>query len=128
MCHCQGFSNNSVPHFSDVECLTVYLFAIMEEEKFKIKSIHQYAHQYLRSWFPQLPSYQAFNHRINRLSAVFAPLINHLLQDMDKEGVKPDSMPISTCSAKRAGKVAPELTSKGYCSTKKTSLYWCEVA
>ena len=28
-------------------------------------------------------------------------------------------MPIITCSAKRAGKVAPELTSKGYCSTKK---------
>ena len=49
MYHCQGFSNNSVPHFSDVECLTIYLFAIMEEEKFKIKSIHQYAHRYLRS-------------------------------------------------------------------------------
>ena len=50
-CHYQRFSNNSVLHFSDVECLAIYLFAIMEEEKFKIKSIHQYAHRYLQSWY-----------------------------------------------------------------------------
>ena len=33
-----------------------------------------------------------------------------------------DSMPIITCSGKRKGKVAKELTDKGYCSTK--SLYY----
>ncbi len=34
-----------------------------------------------------------------------------------------DSMPIITCSHKRAGKVAPNLTSKGYCATKKLHYY-----
>jgi hypothetical protein len=121
---CQRFSNNSEPEFSDVECLTVYLFAIMEEEKFKIKSIHLYACRYLRSWFPQLPSYQAFNNRINRLSEAFPVLVSLLIRDADKRGISfdislVDSMPIITCSGKRAGKVAPELTDKGYCSTKK---------
>jgi len=32
-------------------------------------------------------------------------------------------MPIITCSGKRAGKVASELTDKGYCSTKKLHYY-----
>ena len=32
-------------------------------------------------------------------------------------------MPIITCSGKRSGKVAPELTDKGYCSTKKLHYY-----
>jgi len=34
-----------------------------------------------------------------------------------------DSLPIITCSGKRAGKVAPELTEKGYCSTKTIYYY-----
>ncbi|MDD4602491.1 MAG: transposase, partial [Bacteroidales bacterium] len=32
------------------------------------------------------------------------------------------SLPVITCSGKRVGKVAPELTEKGYCSTK--SMYY----
>ena len=31
--------------------------------------------------------------------------------------------PLLLCSGKRAGKVAPQLTSKGYCSTKKLHYY-----
>jgi hypothetical protein len=34
-----------------------------------------------------------------------------------------DSMPIITCSGKRDGKVAPELTDKGYCATKSMYYY-----
>lgn len=120
---CQRFSNNSKPIFTDQEIMTIYLFAISQEERFQIKSIYKYANRYLRSWFPKLPSYAAFNNRINRLSEPFRLLTNCLLQDylpMDciLEQSLVDSMPILTCSGKRTGKVAPELTDKGYCSTK----------
>jgi len=101
---------------------------MIEEEKFKIKSIYDYADRYLRSWFPDLPSYQAFNARINRLSGVFSALVSRMLADTPTNEVDfnislIDSMPIMTCSGRRAGKVAPELTAKGYCSTKKQHYY-----
>jgi len=122
---CQRYSrNNAVPDFTDVECLTVYLFGIIEEEKTKVKSIHSFARKYMKSWFPLLPSYSAFNHRINFLAPVFPHLIGMFLEDCDKKGVQVDislidSMPIITCSGKRQAKVARELTDKGYCATKK---------
>lgn len=125
---CQRFSNNSSPVFSDQECLCIYLYSMIEEEKFKIKSIYDYADRYLRSWFPDLPSYQAFNARINRLSGVFSALVSRMLADTPTDEVNfqislIDSMPIMTCSGRRRGKVAPELTDKGYCSTKKQHYY-----
>lgn len=125
---CQRFSNNSSPAFSDPECLCIYLYGIIEEEKSSIKSIYGYADRHLRSWFPTLPSYQAFNTRINRLSEVFALLLKRMLAEIPQDEVDwgvslIDSMPIMTCSGRRAGKVAPELTDKGYCSTKKQHYY-----
>lgn len=126
--HCERFSPNNSPIFTDEELLTIYLFCVSEEEKYKIKSIHSFAKKYLLDWFPHLPSYQTFNDRLNRLAPVFPPLISNLLRDMDYLGVSwdislLDSMPIITCSGKRAGKVASELTDKGYCSTKKLHYY-----
>lgn len=123
--NCQRFSNNSTaPKFTDEELLTIYIYSIIEEEKYKVKSIYDYAAKYLRSWFPSLPSYQAFNRRLNRLNNVFPLLVSILLEDAEKEGISLDislidSMPIITCSGKRKGVVAPNLTDKGYCSTKK---------
>lgn len=126
--HCQRFSNNAQPDFTDEELLTIYIFCVTEEEKFKVKSIYNHACKYLRDWFPALPSYQAFNSRLNRLSCVFPVLVKCFLQDLDNQGVEKnisvlDSMPIITCSGKRKGKVATELTNKGYCSTKKLHYY-----
>lgn len=125
---CQRFSNNSSPVFRDEECLCIYLYAMIEEEKYQVKHIHDYADRYLRSWFPDLPSYQAFNARINRLSEAFAILVKRMLADTPTNDVDfsislIDSMPIMTCSGRRSGKVAPELTDKGYCSTKKQHYY-----
>ena len=122
--HCQRFSNNSQPDFTDEELLTIYIFSIVEEEKFKIKSIYTFARKYLYSWFPKLPSYQAFCNRLNRLASVLPVLATCFLRDVDHQGINLqisllDSMPIITCSGKRAGKVVPQLTDKGYCSTKK---------
>lgn len=124
---CQRFSNNANPAFSDEEIMTIYLFAMTNEQKFKIKQIHQYANDYLKSWFPLLPSYEAFNMRINRLSEAFRLLSAHLFaserpSDCILDQNLLDSMPIITCSGKRKGKVAKEITDKGYCSTK--SMYY----
>ena len=121
--HCERFSNNSEPEFSDQEIMTVYLFAIQEEQRLKIKQIHRFANEYLRSWFPTLGSYQAFNNRINRLSEAFKKLLEPLLEEFIPEDCcleqsLLDSMPIITCSGKRTPKVATEIVDKGRCSSK----------
>lgn len=125
---CQRFSNNNEPEFTDQEIMTIYLYAIHQEQRFKCKQIHGFANDYLRSWFPKLPSYSAFNNRLNRLSDAFIHLVRPLLaefipKDCSTEFSLLDSLPIITCSGKRAGKVAPELTDKGYCSTKGMYYY-----
>ncbi len=124
---CQRFTNNNNPESTDQEIMTIYLFVISQENHYQIKRIYRFADVYLRSWFPKLPSYSTFNNRLNRLTEPFRLLADSLLQEFrlvecieDQSLV--DSMPVITCSGKRQGKVAPELTDKGYCSTK--SLYY----
>ena len=121
--HCERFSNNNEPKFSDQEIMTIYLYTIQEEQRFKIKQIHRFANEYLRSWFPALGTYQAFNNRINRLSEAFKKLLGPLLTEFMPEDCcldqsLLDSMPIITCSGKRIPKVATEIVNKGRCSSK----------
>lgn len=120
---CERFSNNKQPKLTDQEIMTIYLFVMEEEQRTKIKQIHRFANEYLRSWFPNIGSYAAFNNRINRLSNAFQELGVSLISEF-----KPmcsnsqnllDSMPIVVCSGKRSAKVAPELVDKSYCSTKR---------
>ena len=68
---CQRFSNNDQPEFTDQEVITIYLYVMHVEQRLKIKQIHSFANDYLRSWFPLLHSYEAFNMRVNRLSEAF---------------------------------------------------------
>jgi len=126
--YCQRFSNNSNPELTDQEIMSIYIYAISQEQKFKCKQIHRFAQEYLLSWFPDLGTYQAFNYRLNRLCDAFAHLVEHLLtefkvQDCSINESIADSLPIITCSGKRAGRVARELTDKGYCSTKGMYYY-----
>lgn len=125
---CMRFSNNNEPEFTDQEAMTIYLFCINQEQRMKIKQIHSFANDYLRSWFPMLPSYSAFNNRINRLSEAFKQFASSLLRDYKPEECSNDeslldSLPIITCSGKRSAKVAREITDKGYCSTKSMYYY-----
>lgn len=125
---CQRFSNNAQPAFSDAEALTVYLYAVSQEGRLPIKGIYDFASRYLRSWFPRLPSYQAFDARMNRLCTALQRLSEELLQrhrppECSQREQIVDSLPVMTCSAKRKGKVAAELTAKGYCSTKGLYYY-----
>ncbi|HAQ20520.1 MAG TPA: transposase [Prolixibacteraceae bacterium] len=128
MYSCQRFSNNSKPEFTDEEVMTIYLYAMHIEQRFKVKQIYEYACDHLRSWFPLLPSYEAFNMRLNRLGEAFkllsANIISMFVPSDCVEGKSLlDSMPIITCSGKRSGKVAREITDKGYCSTKGIYYY-----
>ena len=41
-CHCQKYSNNSKPLFSDEEILTIYLFVKYELKYTHIKGIHNF--------------------------------------------------------------------------------------
>ena len=125
---CERFTNNNHPDFTDQEVMTIYLFSMHVEQRLKIKQIHEYASDHLRSWFPLLPTYEAFNMRINRLSEAFRNLSDLLLSgycpnDCDMNVSLIDSMPIITCSGKRTPSVARELTDKGYCSTKSIYYY-----
>ncbi len=120
---CERFSNNQYPEFTDQEVLTIYLFTMSHEQRFKVKHMHQFTKDYLTSWFPKLPSYVAFNSRLNRLSEALKELSIELLsaKSMDVSAMNLsvlDSFPIMTCSGKRCSKVAQEITDKTFCSTK----------
>ena len=126
--YCERFSNNNKPDFTDQEIMTIYLYAMHHHGLIKVKQIHKFAEEYLMSWFPKLGSYQAFNNRLNRLGGVFTKLVELLLQDYQPDDCclnqsLLDSMPIITCSGKRSGKVATEITDKGFCSTKGIYYY-----
>jgi hypothetical protein len=121
--NCERFSNNNHPDFTDQEVMTIYLYSMRVEHRIKIKQIHEFANEHLRSWFPLLPSYEAFIMRINKLSEAFKGLTNQLMssfcpEDCDLNKSLMDSLPIITCSGKRKPSVAKEITDKGYCSTK----------
>ena len=125
---CLRYTNNNEPEFTDQEIMTVYLFAVQQEQRFSVQQIYDFADQYLRSWFPALPSYQAFNNRLNRLSEAFKAVAAHSFATCLPVGCNldislADSFPIITCSGKRNGKVAKEITDKGYCSTKSLFYY-----
>jgi len=120
---CERFSNNDKPGLTDQEIMTIYLYTIHEEQRYKVKHIHRFANEYLHSWFPNLGSYAAFNNRLNRLSEAFKQLAIPLLEEFRPEDCYLDqslldSMPIITCSGKRAPKVATEIIDKGVCSSK----------
>ena len=125
----QRQSNNSDPDFTDEEVLTIYLFGIIEKRR-TISEIYDYTRDHFPGWFPDLPSYGGYNQRLNRLSAVFAPLVGEALKEISREDVVEtvriaDSMPIMMAKEKRSSQasVASEFANKGYCSSKGVFFY-----
>ena len=122
-------SNNANPNFTDEEVLTIYLFGIIKHRK-TIHEIYDYARDHFAEWFPELGSYGGYNQRLNRLSAVFAPLVSEALSEIDRENVVDtvriaDSIPTRVAKQKRSSQatVASEFADKGYCSSKDTFFY-----
>lgn len=128
--HCQRFTKNQKePQFTDCEVLTTYLFSVGFEQRFQIKQIHNYIYYHWLDWFPDLPAYQNYSARLNRLVSTFPVLIMELLEHLRiSSNYCPhfsltDSMPIMTCSNRRKAKVALILCNKGYNSVKKRHFY-----
>lgn len=127
--YCQRMSNHADLSFSDEELITLFLFGIIDGHR-EVKKIHEYAQRHLVEFFPKLPGYEAFIQRINKVSDVFAPLIDQLHQCANIHGAKTalliDAMPIIMAQRGRRyrAKVAPEIANKGgYCATKKMHYY-----
>lgn len=122
-------SNNQRVEFTDEEVMTVYIFGITQQFS-KVKHIYKYTKRYLSDWFPLLPSYQAFNDRLNKLPSCFEVLVRSVnfkaLQELEFKNEKViDSVPIIVTGKSRSSsaKVAPQLCSKGYCSSKQMYYY-----
>jgi hypothetical protein len=121
----QRMSNNNQPAFTDQELVTVYLFGHFQGH-FQQRRIYDYVRGHWLAWFPSLPSYQAFNHRLNHLSCSLARLLEELLTALANGSPQTtdyvlDSLPIMLAKGTRAdvAKVAREVANKGYCSSKK---------
>lgn len=131
--HCQRFTNNNTPDFTDEEVITIFLYGIMQR-RFEIRSIYTYTADHLADWYPDLPSYEAFVQRLNRLSGIFPLLAERILDCFSGAGLLPnvrliDSFPVIMANAKRSSRarVANEFANKGYCASKKLWYYGVKV-
>ena len=70
--------SNFRPSFSDEELLTMYLFGHLQGHSTHCR-IYDYFVDHWREWFPAMPSYQAFNRRVNELLPAFGVLIREQL-------------------------------------------------
>ena len=124
-------TNNCTPSFTDEEAMAIYLFCTTDELKLHSqKEIYSYANRHLRSWFPNLPKYEAFNARLNSLGESFrclTELVTPRLYEEKREFQAPirefitDSLPVMLATRQRSkrAKVALEIANVGFCATKK---------
>lgn len=121
----ERYSNNKQPAFTDEEVLTIYLFGILER-RFTVKLLHKYIAEHWLSWFPVLPKYEAYNHRLGILAPLLPALLEICEHYLNWSAIMPDvymidSMPIILAHGSRSdgAQVARELAAKGYCPSKK---------
>jgi hypothetical protein len=132
--YAQRQSNNYCPKFTDEECITIYIHGILEQ-KFTVKAIYDFIREYYEGWFPNMPSYKAFNKRICYLSEAITMLANCVIKELGSKAAEEirthiiDSMPVVVANSKRSSgaKVAPEMCDKGYCDSKKMFYYGVKI-
>ena len=117
--------SNFKPSFTDQELLTMYIFGHLQGHTTH-RRIYDYVVDHWREWFPALPSYQAFNRRVNELAPAFELLINQQLASAGRHVEETadrliDSLPIMLAVGTRANRarVARELADTGFCATKQ---------
>lgn len=124
---CERLTNGKHTHFTDEEVITIYFYGLFRGFR-QIKSIHCYAQDHLHAYFPKLPGYAAYVHRLNRLSNGFIEILT-VLSTSEPETrdyvYLVDSFPIMLARHQHAytAKVAPEVCGKSYCATKKLYYY-----
>jgi len=116
--------SNFKPEFTDQELITIYLFGHLHG-LFAMRQIYHYIQHQWREWFPHLPSYQAFNNRLNSLAPSFELLSDSLLQQAQahlsvSDDRLIDSIPVILARASRAtqARVAREVADKTFCASK----------
>ena len=130
--YCQRMSNYADLSFADEEIITIFLFGIIDG-KTEITKIYEYTDRHLRDWFPKLPSYEAYIQRLNRVSDVFAPLLEQMIIEQEADRLDTawliDSFPVAMAKQghRFKAKVAPQIANAGYCSTKKLYYYGVRV-
>ncbi len=129
----ERMSPNNKPLFSDAEVLTVYLWGILEGYSL-VSECYRHNARYLKSYFPHLPSYQAFNKRLNNLAGSLPYLAESLQSLLPTETIPSsisllDSMPVVMAKGNRrqAAKVAPHNADYGRCETKKMNYYGVKI-
>jgi len=129
--HCQRFTNNCDLSFTDEEAITIFISGLLDG-KSTIKQIYNHAKNYWKEWFPRLPTYEAYNYRLNMLEGVFIQMIENSKNKISPEHFNIlkkrliDSMPVIMAKGNRRfkAKVAPSIANKdGYCATKKLHYY-----
>jgi hypothetical protein len=121
--------SNFRPRCTDEELLTIYLFGHLQgfHEQHRI---YQYVRRHWHGWFPNLPSYQAFNRRLNLLAPAFSELISDVLESAVVQ-LAPvadrliDSLPVMLAKGTRCStaRVAREVADKGFCASKGSYYY-----
>jgi IS5 family transposase len=121
----QRLSNNRQPAFSDQELITMYIFGHLQGFN-QQRHIYDYFEHHWSRWFPALPSFQAFNYRLNQLTAAFELLIEHCLisgswQIDARNDRLIDSVPVMIARGTRANQsnIALELANTGFCASKQ---------
>ncbi len=121
--------SNFRPRCTDEELLTMYLFGHLQGFN-QQRRIYEYVRRHWRAWFPTLPSYQAFNRRLNELAPAFEQLISTTLESAVVQLAPTsdrliDSMPVILAKGSRSStaRVAQEVADKGFCSSKSTYYY-----
>lgn len=125
----QRLSNNSTLVFTDQELITIFFFG-HHNGLFQKKAIYKFTVNYWKQWFPQLPSYQTFCYRLNRLEQTFQAMGGEWLRCLKAEMAPEidrlvDSFPVMLAKHGQAytAKVAREIANKGYCAAKKTHFH-----
>jgi hypothetical protein len=117
--------SNFKPTFTDEELITMYIFGHLQGHTTH-RRIYDYVVEHWADWFPALPSYQAFNRRVNEMLPAFELLIHQQLASASQHVEESadrliDSLPIMLAMGTRANRarVARELADTGFCATKQ---------
>ncbi len=120
----QRLSNNWQPLFTDQELATIYLFG-HRQGHFTQNRIYLYISHHWKAWFPNLPSYQAVNRRLNEFHESWEVLLSELMPENETTHLSNDdrvldSLPIMLATRTRSynAKVAREHADQGYCASK----------
>jgi hypothetical protein len=121
--------SNFKPRCTDEELLTMYLFGHIQGLH-QQRRIYEYVHRHWRTWFPALPSYQAFNRRLNELIPAFEQLISATLSTSVVRLAPTadrliDSLPVILAKGgrSRTARAAKEVADKGFCASKSSYYY-----